>query len=485
MRWRRLAGAVLATGVALLAVPGAAGAQPQVERGSGYETDAQGYAGKPAGGDWLGSYKWRGQQVWCVQYSLLAPDSNVAYREGDELLSKGGARLRDDVAGSISYLLLRYANTQSADESAALAHLLHTWTAYEDPANKISLAPTSDYKHIAYNADFHFKQLARFGQAQQAVGRLEAEAAANRGPWAAKVSAPADEQVIGTPDTWVVDVTKGDGGQVAGAPVTVELTDATLETGEAAAELTTSTDGKSLAVQVVPTGPNPSLTVKLDSPADRPKVHIPADDNMQRIVTTGGEKKLSANASTTAKTAPGVVKVAKTDAETGKAIAGVALKVTAADGTAPAKRQDDTALTGPEGTPVVLQTAADGTVQVPDLRTPQEVCVIEVAPAKGYQEFFDPSAPPKVCGTVEAGQTLALAVTNKPDKPVVPITIHAGSEGAGVVAKAAFTTRVPTGGLIGFGGLVLVGAFALGLVVRRRAAARRGRRPPGELCCRA
>ncbi|MEU4765576.1 hypothetical protein AB0H12_20190 [Actinosynnema sp. NPDC023794] len=473
MVWRRLAGAVLATGLALLAAP-AAGAQPSlVEKGPGHETDAQGYRNKPAGGDWLGAYKWRGQLVWCVQYSLLAPDSKVEYKEGDELLSKGGARLSDDVAGSISYLLLRYANTQSNDEAAALAHLLHTWTAYEDPAKGISLDPNSDFRHIAYNADFHFQQLGRFGQAQQAVKRLEEEAAANRGPWAAKVSAPEKEQVIGTPDTWVVDITKGDGGQVAGAPVSVELADATLESGAATGELTTSTDGKALAVQVVPTGPNPSVTVKLDSPADRPKVHVPADNDMQRIVTTGGEKKLTANASTTAKTAPGAVKVAKTDAETGKAIAGVALKVTGADGQTPAKRQDDTALTGPEGTPVVLQTAADGTAAVPDLRTPQEICVVEVAPVKGYEEFFDPNAPPKVCGTVEAGQTLALALTNKPDKPVVPITIPAGSQGTGVVAKAAYTTEVSTGALVGFGGVVLIGATLVGLLVRRRATARR------------
>ncbi|MEV1115149.1 hypothetical protein AB0I91_08785 [Actinosynnema sp. NPDC049800] len=476
MVWRRLAGAALAAGLALLAAPvtaTSAGAQPVVEKGPGHETEAQGYRDKPAGGDWLGAYKWRGQLVWCVQYSLLAPDSRVEYKEGDELLSKGGARLADDVAGSISYLLLRYANTRSDDEAAALAHLLHTWTAYEDPARGISLDPNSDFRHIAYHADFHFQQLGRFGQAQQAVGRLEAEAAANRGPWAAKVSAPEKEQVIGTPDTWVVDITKTDGAQVAGAPVTVELADATLESGAATGELTTSTDGKALAVRVVPTGPNPSVTVKLDSPADRPKVHVPADDDMQRIVTTGGEKKLTANASTTAKTPPGVVKVAKTDAETGKAIAGVALKVTAADGSQPAKRQDDTALTGPEGTPVVLQTAADGTATVPDLRTPQEVCLIEVAPAKGYEEFFDPNAPPKVCGTVEPGQTLALALTNKPDKPVVPITIQAGSQGAGVVARAAYTTEVSTGALVGFGGVVLIGATLVGLVVRRRATARR------------
>ncbi|NUT48593.1 MAG: prealbumin-like fold domain-containing protein [Saccharothrix sp.] len=471
MGWRRLAGAVLAAGLALLTVPATAGAQ--VQEGIGYATDAQGYRNKPTNTDWLGSYLWRGQQVWCVQYSLLAPDSSVEYQEGDELLTKGGQRLGDDVAGSISYLLLRYATTASPDEAAALAHLLHTWTAGEDPAKGISLDPNSDYRHIAYNADFHFQQLGRFGQAQQAVRRMEAEAAANRGPWSAKVSAPTEQQVIGTPGDWVVDITKSDGAQVAGAPVTVELADATLEGGEANAQLATPTDGKALSVKVVPTGPNPSVTVKLDSPADRPKVHIPAQENMQRIVTTGGEKKLTANASTTAKTAPGVLKVIKVDYETRKPIAGVTLKITAADGTSAAKRQDDTALTGPEGAPLVLQTGADGTATVPDLRTPQEICVIEVAPIKGYEEFFDPNAPPKACGTVEPGKMLEPTLENKADKPVVPITIHAGSEGAGVVAKAAYTTEVSTGALVGFGGVVLMGAALVGLVARRRATARR------------
>ncbi|MFE2757699.1 SpaA isopeptide-forming pilin-related protein [Actinosynnema sp. NPDC059335] len=472
MRWRRLAGAVLATGLALLAVPGAAGAQPEVKQGFGHETDPQGYAGKPAGGDWLGSYIWRGRQVWCVQYSLLAPDSKVEYQEGDELLSKGGAKLPDDVAGNISYLLLRYANTQSPDESAALAHLLHSWTAYEDPAAGISLDPASDFRHIAYDEGFHYRQLARFGQAQQAVDRLRAEAEANRGPWAAKVTAPKEPQVIGTPGEWVVDITKTDGGQVAGAPVTVELADATLESGGASGELATPTDGKALSVKVVPTGPNPSVTVRLDSPADRPRVHVPADRDMQRIVTTGGEKKLTANATTTAKTPPGVVKVVKVDSETRKPLAGVTLKITGPDGSTPAKRQDDTDLTGPEGAPLVLQTGADGTAEVPDLRTPQEICVIEVAPIKGYEEFFDPNAPPKACGTVEPGKVLEPTLENKPDKPVVPITIHAGSEGSGVVARAAYTTEVSTGALVGFGGIVLIGATLLGLVVRRRATAR-------------
>ncbi|MBB5956286.1 hypothetical protein FHS29_002872 [Saccharothrix tamanrassetensis] len=466
MGWRRLAGALLASGVALLAVPATSDAQ--VQEGIGYSTTAQGYRDKPSDTDWLGSYLWQGKHVWCVQYSLLAPDSTEQYKDRDELKTKAGEPLAPEVAANISYLLLRYTTNPTADEAAALAHLLHTWTA--SPHGRISLDPGNDFRHIAYDERFHFDQLPQ--SAKDAVGRLRADAESNRGPWTAQVTAPTKDQLIGSPDSWTVDIAKANGSGVGDVPVTVELDQATLEDGTNTVELRTPADGKPLAVKVVPTGAKPTFKVRLDSPADRPIVHVPANTDMQRIVTTGGEKKLTAEAATSAKTAPGVLRVGKTDTETAKGISGVALRITAADGTAPAVGQDDAPLTGPDGKPIVLQTADDGSVSVPDLRTPQDVCVTEVAAAKGYEESFDPAAPPKACGKVEAGQTLALALTNKPNKPIVPITIPAGADGAGVVAKGAFTTSVDTGAVVGFGGAVLIGAALLGFVARRRVAAR-------------
>ncbi len=467
MGWRRLAGAVLAAGVALLAVPATSNAQ--VQEGIGYTTPAQGYLGKPGTTDWLGSYIWQGRHVWCVQYSLLAPDSSEQYQDGGELKTKAGEPLPPNVAADISYLLLRYTVKPTQDESAALAHLLHSWTAYEHGNIKIGL--DQDFRHIAYDINFHFSHLPQ--GAKDAVVRLGAEAAANRGPWTAKVTAPAKEQLVGTPGDWTVDIAKTDGVLVGDVPVTIELDQATLADGKTTVELRTPTDGKPLKVPVVPTGVKPTFKVRLDSPADKPVVHVPAQQaDMQRIVTTGGEKKLAAEASAVARTQPGVVKVGKTDAETGKPIGGVALRVTAADGVKPAIKQDDAPLTGPDGKPIVLQTGDDGFASVPDLRTPQEICVIEVAAAKGYDESFDPNAPPKVCGRVEPAQTLALALTNKPNKPIVPVTIHAGSEGAGVVAQGVVNTELNTGALVGFGGTVLIGAALVGLLARRRAAAR-------------
>lgn len=469
MGWRRLAGATLAAGVTLLALP-AAIAQAAPQEGLGYQHEAQPYKDRPNGPGWSGSYIWNKKQVWCVAYALKAPDSDVEYKEGDELLTKGGKSLAPDIAANISYLLLRYSTTTSADEAAGLSHLLHTWTAAPDAQAGIAIGADVPFQKVAYDEQFNYDRLP--ASAHEAIARMKADAEANRGPWAAQVIAPTGDQLIGTADTWTVTVSKQSGGGVGGVPVTAELTDAKIEGSDAGtAELVTPADGKPLTLKVVPTGPSPSVAVRLDSPADKPVVHVPADSTMQRIVTTGGEKKLTANASASAKTPPGIVKIGKVDSETKKPLAGAALRVTAADGSTPAVLQDESPLVGPEGTPVVLQTGADGTAVVEDLRTPQEICVVEVAAPKGYEENYDPNAPPKACGKVEPGQTLVLQLSNKPNKPIVPITIPAGSEGGVALATASFTTVTAPGAVAGFAGAVLVGGVALGLVVRRRLAA--------------
>jgi hypothetical protein len=463
MGWRRLTGAVVAAGLALLAVPVAAAAD--VQQSLGYETPAQAYRGNPEKTDWLGSYAWKGKQVWCVQFALKAPDGNATYQDGDELLTKGGDPLSPDVAADISYLLLRYSTTQSKDEASALAHLLHTWTA--SPHGDITLDPSADFRHIAYDSQSHLAALP--ASVKDVVQRMQNEAGANHGPWRVTATAPEKPQIIGTSDGWTVKIAKADGAGVAGVPVTVEVTDGQFDGGATSATLTTPADGSPLVVGVVPTGAKPALTVKLDSPADRPVVHVPADGDMQRIVTTGGEKKLTATAATSARTAPGAVKIAKTDAETQAAISGVSLRVTATDKAGPAAKHDDSPLVGPDGRPAVLQTGTDGTVTVPGLKTPQDICVVEVAPPKGYEENFDPNSPPTACGTVAPGQTLVLALTNKPNKPVVPIAIPAGDDEPGVIARAAVVTKIDPMAYVGLGGLVLLGSVLIGLVARHRA----------------
>ncbi|MGP4019710.1 MSCRAMM family protein [Saccharopolyspora sp. 5N708] len=446
--------AVLAGGT-LLVTPGAASADPQ--EAIGHETrPGQPYGGRDRARDWLGSYLVGGQQVWCVQFALTAPDSGEEYQPGDELRTKWGTPIPSDVAANISYLLLRYGNTQSPDEAAALAHLLHSWTAA--PRSQSDLDPNNDFTRIAYDVDGHYAKLPQ--AARDAVDDLRAEAEANRGPWEAELTAPEAEQTIGQPADWTLAVQRADDEGVGGVPVELALTDASVEGLGSDGVVTTPEDGSPLVLKVTPTGPNPKITGTLSAPAERPYVReaVNQPDTTQRVVSTGGEQELSVEAATTAVTAPGVVHVGKVDAESQAGIAGVALRVTAADGT-PALRQDGTPLLGADGQPAVVVTGPDGTATVPDLRAPQDVKLIEVAPAPGYEEAFDPANPPSVTGTLKPGETLELTLVNKPNTPTVPIRIPAGD-------PTAPAGGVPAG-LLGLGGLAMAAAVG-GVVLRRR-----------------
>ncbi|GAA0605693.1 hypothetical protein GCM10010174_23090 [Kutzneria viridogrisea] len=455
-------GAALLTGVTLVAAPGVALAKPV--NGHGYDVPAQPYKGNPDKTDWMGSYLVDGKQVWCVEFAYKAPNSDEKYQPGDVLKDKWGNALPDDVAANISYLLLRYGGTQANGDSAALAHLLHTWTSGV-PKGDPRLDPNKTFKEIGYDITGHLNSLP--ADAKAAVDKLRSDAEANRGPWTAKITPPTGPQVIGTPGKWTVQVTNAKGKGMGNVPVALTLADAKV----GATQVSTPADGGPLVLDVTPTGANPSVSFSVDSPADRPVVQKPVDVNTQHVVSTGGEKKLTGSAKVPATTAPGQVKVTKTDATTNKGIAGVSLRVTAADKTAPAVKQDGSNLTGQDGKPLVLTTGADGTATVPDLRTPQDVCIIEVSAPAGYEQGFDPKSPPSVCGSVKPGEVLALSLTNKPNTPTVPVHIPAGD--GPVVANAAVVTQIQPGALVGFGVLVLAGLSAIGLLWRRHVASGR------------
>ncbi|GLZ39871.1 hypothetical protein [Actinokineospora sp. NBRC 105648] len=468
---RTTLGARLVAGVAGAAVLSAAfttAAAPTavatVQPGLGIATPAQPYKNNPEPTDWLGSYTVDGKQVWCVQYAYLAPDSDEPYRGGEPLKTKWGTELDGTVAADISYLLLRYSDTKSVDEAAALAHLLHSWTAA--PQTPDQLLPTNDFRHVAYDVPFHQNALAqKSAGAVAAVDRLKADATANHGPWTAALTKPTKPQVIGTADTWTVEVRNAKTG-VGKVPVKITLTDATVD-GKTTATLNTKDDGSGIALQVTPTGPKPAVAISLLSPADRPVVRPAADENTQRVVSTGGEKELTAREDTTATTAPGNAAVTKVDEKTGKGIAKVSLRVTAADKTAPAVGQDGKPLLGADGKALVVVTGDDGKAVVPNLRTPQEICVVEVAAPAGYEQSFDPNAPPSACGKVDPGGTLELKVANKPNVPTVPKTIPAGENPAVAAAALVDESGPSTGLLVSLGALLLLAAGAGATLVRR------------------
>src|SRR5699024_606013 len=130
-----------------------------------------------------------------------------------------------DRAAKISYLLLRYGNTNNDTTAGAVAHLLHSWTA--DPAYEGGgLGRDVPADKVAYDIDFHADAMT--GKQSTRVNELKAEAEKFRGPWNARLSAPENEQRIGAADVWTITVETAAGNGVPDIPVTVEFTGAQL-----------------------------------------------------------------------------------------------------------------------------------------------------------------------------------------------------------------------------------------------------------------
>ncbi|MFI5591575.1 collagen binding domain-containing protein [Amycolatopsis sp. NPDC051758] len=479
MRWstrpragaRALTGLVAAALLATLsATAGAPVAAAATQEGVGHEVKP----GQDGTGsrNWLGSYVVGGQQVFCVSFQLKAPDTDEVYKPGDELLTKWGTKLPADQAANISYLLLRYGDTKKPDEAAALAHLLHSWTsAPRTPADLDASLPAAK---IAYDAPFHLAGLP--AGARAAVDRLKTEAETNRGPWTASVTKPDGDQHLGEPAAWTVTVKNAKGKGVSDVPVKLTATAATLgedaavtagnASPQAAAKdvtLKTGADG-TVQVKLTPTGDQPKLVASLSAPADRPYVRAPVDTAKQRVVSTGGEKELTAQGVVNV-AKPGKVQVTKTDANTGKGVGGAVLRITGKDKTTAALGQDGKPLTGADGKPAVVTTdGATGGVTVENLRAPQEICIVEASPPPGYTNAYDPQNPPSACGTVKPDETLALTVTNKPNE--VPRAIPAGDQPV-AQAHGVVETSYSAPGLAGLGLLVLLGAGLAGFAARR------------------
>jgi hypothetical protein len=453
---------VLATAAGLIGAGTATAAVQQTT--NGYAVPAQPYKNNPDKTDWLGSYVVGGQQVWCVDYALKAPDSNEKYTDDDVLKTKWGTPLDATTAEEISYLLLRYGNTTSKDDAAALAHLLHAWSAPPQQGDPNPYDPNKTYQQIAYNAPLHLSELP--AGAQHAVTALQADAATNHGPWTASMAAPKGQQLIGTPDSWTVNVRNASDRGLADVAVTLTATDGIFPGNTTTEVVNTPSDGSPLSVTLTPTGLNPKIVATLTSPAAMPKVRNPADPNMQKIVTTGGTTTLTSTATTTAQSPPGTMTVVKTDAKTGKPISGATFEVTGADKKSPALSLLGAPVVGKDGTPLVLTTNADGKATVNNLRTPQTVCMIETAPPAGYDQAFNPASPPTQCSQVAAGQTVTVSIKNTPNK--IPVAIPAGGPPATMTAMSAVVQEPAPVALFLFGGLLVIAAGVAGAMVLRR-----------------
>ncbi|WP_020664885.1 MSCRAMM family protein [Amycolatopsis benzoatilytica] len=487
-RWRAATGLVAAALLGALSVT-ALGTTPAaasgVQEGIGREIKpGQPMSPHAPSRNWLGSYLVGGKQVFCVSFQKTAPNSDEVYKPGQELLTKWGDKIPTDQAANISYLLLRYGNTQDPDEAAALAHLLHSWTSAPRPGHD-DLNPNLTADEIGYDAQFHLDRLPQ--QAKDDVAKLTADAVANRGPWTASVTAPKDPQHLGQPATWTFQVKNAKGKGVADIPVKLTATAATIlpadksgKTGQPDASATgnsapqaapsettlkTGADG-TVTVKLSPTGDQPKLAGSLSAPADRPYVQEPVRTGIQNVVSTGGEKTLTAQG-VVAVAKPGKVQVTKTDAKTGKGIGGATLRITGKDRKSAATSQDGKPLVGPDGQPAVVTTSGDnGTAAVENLLAPQDICVVEVNAPPGYTNAFDPNNPPAACGSLQPGGTLALTAANTPNE--VPHAIPAGDRPV-TVARGTVETSFSTPGLAGLAALVLIGSGLVGFAARRSA----------------
>ncbi|MBO0840857.1 MAG: hypothetical protein J2O49_08565, partial [Sciscionella sp.] len=360
--------------------------------------------------EWIGSYRVGGKQVWCVNYLYKAPGSGQRYKPGDTVKTKWNTPIPAEQAADISYLLLRYGDTTSKDQAAALAHLLHTWTApIKDATGATHPTQGPDKTRLAYDSAFHYAQLPASTRTQ--VDAMLADAKANHGPWAGAVHAPSGAQTVGRQAKWTVRVTNAAGKGIANVPVSITATDATVSSAEASSTTVSSTTKPTTAVRtgsdgtatvdVTPTGVKPSITASFASPNQTPKAQLPlTDPRVQKIVLSGGQQRINASATATASYQGGSVTVSKVDSASHKPLAGAALELTSADRHDAAIKIDGGKLVGPDGKPVVLGTSTDGTATFTNVKAGQRICVVETKPPAGYTDNFDASAPPAVCGTI-------------------------------------------------------------------------------------
>ncbi|WP_020499323.1 Ig-like domain-containing protein [Sciscionella marina] len=458
-------GAGLVSGLTLVATPQLASAAG-IDEGAGMSVGPT-PGGNPAG-TWLGQYVVGGKKVFCVDYALPAPGSDQPYKPGDALKTKWGTAIPKSQASDISYLLLKYGNTKDNLTAAAVAHLLHSWTAPVvkghpgDPHDPIFKGHDTKWiqQNLAYDSGYYASKMN--ASLKQKVAEVKKDAAANRAPWDLQLTPPEQPQ-INKPGTWTLKLTSGAKNPVSDVPISLTSSQATID-GAKSTKVTTDANGTA-QVKVTPTGAKPTLQASLNSPNALPRVQEPLNNpNVQKVVLGGGEQNLSK----TFEIQGGGVKVTKTDSESGKGISGVSLRITGGDKKSPAQTFDGKELLGADKQPAVVQTGDNGLASVGDLAAPQQICVIETAPAKDYDQSYDAKNPPSACGTIQPGKTLALSLSNKKNKAIIPVVIPAGGSSPTVTAASATSTLPSSYGLLGFGGGIVVLAGVGGVLLTRK-----------------
>lgn len=302
---RRIALAAAAA-LALALVPALPAAAAVEEAAGEVTTPEQPYLANPNTGDWLGGYVVGDEVGYPVEFALAAPDTDEPVGGPEALLTKFDAALPDGAGPSISYLLWRYGQTTDDAEAAALAHLLHVWTA--SPTNPAQLDASNDFRHIAYDAPYHFARLS--APAVALVDSMATEAAALAGIWATEFIPPTEPQV-GVPGQWTLRISTDAGDlPVPGVPVHLEAIGGAFAGDLATLDLVTDADGEVTFVLVPSadsTGVDEVHEAPASSPLARPTVDADTTDLVFRadnVVSVGSGREVSAAPAAPEPTAP-------------------------------------------------------------------------------------------------------------------------------------------------------------------------------------
>ncbi|GAA2083361.1 hypothetical protein GCM10009840_19900 [Pseudolysinimonas kribbensis] len=276
---RILAPLVVATAAVLGVIVPASMASAAVATSAGVTTlPPQPFAGNPATADWIGDYLVDGVPSWMTEFGFTAPDEAEPMQPGGALVTKWGTAIDPETLSEMSYLLFVHGSTPTSVQAAALAHIVHTWTAA--PQNPGQLDPANDFRHIAYDTAFHLAKLP--SGAQDDVTSLLAEAAMLHGPWSITLTAPAAAR-IGAASNWTVRVLAGVNG-VPSRTVSLTVTNGTFAGGATTTTVTTGADGSAAPVAVTPTGAAPAIIATASGPAAAPLVMDPVDADVSRVI---------------------------------------------------------------------------------------------------------------------------------------------------------------------------------------------------------
>jgi len=365
--------------------------------------------------------------AYCADPDLVGPDGSGGYSApviATNWTSKlTGATVPAENVARTAYILSTHGQTSSDAQAAAVDaasySLLNPGTPYALPDGARALQRL-DYPNVSPSAKLFANQY------------LE-EATEYAGPYTLEVH-PAAGATIGQKSAVSLDVVSASGHRLPDVAVTV-----TAGTS-APATVTTGADGTA-TTDITPTAAGTlDLTATAAAlPAVALRAALPDNHGAQRMLVAGGTSTASVQTQLTVTAPKGGIKVVKTDAATGKPLAGVVFQIRDAAGA--------TVASGTTDSRGIWE--ADGLV-------PGLYHVHEVAAPVGYQLAADHTV------TVTDGTVTTITVTDSPDTGAIKIVKTAADTGK-PLAGVTFQIKDATGRIVATGATNVQGIFGADL----------------------